>query len=49
MAYYQSDHYRVQVNLDNVADRHYFPTASSDYEIMPGEPRNVMVTLDMSF
>lgn len=49
MAYYQTDHYRVQVNLDNVADRHYFPTASSDYEIMPGEPRNVMVTLDMSF
>lgn len=49
MAYYQTDHYRVQVNLDNVADRHYFPTASSDYEIMPGEPRHVMVTLDMSF
>jgi catecholate siderophore receptor len=49
MAYYQTDRYRVQLNLDNVTDRHYFPTASSDFEIMPGAPRNVMLTFDMSF
>jgi catecholate siderophore receptor len=49
MAYYQAESFRVQVNLDNVTDKHYFPTASSDYEIMPGEPRNVMVTLGMKF
>jgi catecholate siderophore receptor len=49
MAYYQAERFRVQLNLNNVTDRHYFPTASSDFEIMPGEPRNLMLTLDMNF
>jgi membrane protease subunit (stomatin/prohibitin family) len=34
MAWYQTDKFRVQANLNNVSDKHYFPTASSDYEIM---------------
>ncbi|HEX7769560.1 MAG TPA: TonB-dependent receptor, partial [Dokdonella sp.] len=49
MAYYQADRYRVQLNLNNVADRRYFPTASSDFEIMPGEPRNLTLALDLNF
>jgi catecholate siderophore receptor len=49
MAYYRAEHYRVQLNVNNVTDKHYFPTASSDYEIMPGEPRNVMLSLNLDF
>lgn len=49
MAYYETDQFRAQLNLNNIADKHYFPTASSNYEIMPGEPRNVMVSVNMHF
>lgn len=49
MGWYQTDNFRAQVNLNNVSDKHYFPTASSDYEIMPGEPRNVMLTLGFNY
>jgi len=49
MAYYQTNRYRVQLNLDNVTDKHYFPTASSDNEIMPGTPRSVMLSVGMHF
>jgi len=49
MAWYQTDKFRVQANLNNVSDKHYFPTASSDYEIMPGEPRNLMVSLGFNY
>ena len=49
MAYYQTHRYRVQVNLDNVTDKHYFPTASSNNEIMPGTPRSLMVRLSTGF
>ena len=49
MAYYQSDSYRVQVNLNNITDRTYYATASDDYEIMPGTPRSVILSLSMNF
>jgi catecholate siderophore receptor len=49
MAWYQAEAYRIQLNLNNVTDKRYFPTASSDYEIMPGEPRNAMLTLALKF
>lgn len=49
MAYFQTNNYRVQVNLNNVTDKHYFPTASSNNEIMPGTPRSVMMRLSTSF
>ncbi|HET8942517.1 MAG TPA: TonB-dependent siderophore receptor [Rudaea sp.] len=49
MAYYQTGKYRIQLNLDNVTDKHYFPIASSDYEIMPGTPRSVTLTLNFNF
>lgn len=49
MAYYQTNNYRVQVNVDNVTDRKYFPTASGDNQIMPGTPRSLTVNLTMKF
>ncbi len=49
MAYYQAAHYRVQLNLDNVTDKLYYPTASGDNQIMPGAPRSVSVSLRMYF
>lgn len=49
MAYYQARNYRVQLNIDNVTDRTYYSTASGDNQIMPGEPRSVMLSLSMNF
>ena len=49
MAYYQTESYRAQLNFNNVTDKHYFPTASSDNEIMPGTPRSVMLSVGMHF
>ncbi|HET9032088.1 MAG TPA: TonB-dependent siderophore receptor [Dokdonella sp.] len=49
MAYYQTDNVRIQLNLNNVTDKHYFPTASSDNEIMPGTPRSLMMRVSTSF
>lgn len=49
MAYYQNDDYRVQLNLDNLTDRHYYATASGDDQIMPGEPRSAMLSVSMDF
>lgn len=49
MAYYQAHRYRVQVNVDNVTDRSYYPTASGDNQIMPGAPVNVRASLRVRF
>jgi catecholate siderophore receptor len=49
MAYYQAHGYRVQLNVDNVTDKAYYPTASGDNQIMPGTPRNVTLRLSMDF
>lgn len=49
MAYYQAGNYRVQVNINNVTDKTYYPTASGDNQIMPGAPRNVTASLSVNF
>jgi catecholate siderophore receptor len=49
MAYYQTDHYRVQLNVNNLTDKNYYSTANGDNEIMPAAPRNVMLSLSMNF
>lgn len=49
MAYYQNDHYRLQLNLNNLTNRNYYATASGDNEIMPGTPRGVNLSLSMNF
>lgn len=49
MAYYQGNNYRVQLNVNNVTNRTYYPTASGDDQIMPGAPRSLILSLTMSF
>ncbi len=49
MAYYKERNYRVQLNLDNVTDRHYYATASGDDQIMPGAPLSVSLNLSVDF
>lgn len=48
MAYYQTSLYSVQLNLDNISDRHYYVTSSGDDQTMPGEPRSVMLSIDVN-
>ncbi len=49
MAWYQTNRYRVQLNFDNLTDKHYYPTAGGDNQIMPGAPRNVNLSVSMDF
>jgi len=49
MAYYQADNYRVQVNVNNIMDKTYYPTASGDNQIMPGTPASVTASLRVNF
>ncbi|MEO7051114.1 MAG: TonB-dependent siderophore receptor [Rhodanobacter sp.] len=49
MVYYQAERYRVQLNVNNVADKNYYSTANGDNEIMPAAPRNVMLRLSVNF
>nr|HET7860097.1 TonB-dependent siderophore receptor [Caldimonas sp.] len=39
----------VAVNVENLFDRRYFPTADGNNNISPGAPRNVRVTLNAVF
>ena len=40
---------RVQVNIDNIADRKYFVTADNNNNITPGAPRSLRATLTTGF
>jgi catecholate siderophore receptor len=48
--YYQlARNSRVALNVENVFDREYFPTADGDNNITPGAPRTVRLSLSTSF
>ncbi|CAB1277384.1 TonB-dependent receptor [Candidatus Nitrosacidococcus tergens] len=49
MFYYKALNYRVSLNLDNITNTIYYPTAAGDNEIMPGAPFNVMANFTASF
>lgn len=49
MAYYQTGDYRLQVNVKNLTDKKYYPTANDANQIMPGAPRSVFVSLNVNF
>lgn len=49
MAYYQAGKYRVQLNVDNVGNTHYYTTAHGDKEIMPSDARSANVKVSMDF
>jgi catecholate siderophore receptor len=40
---------RLQINVENLFDKKYFPTVDGDNNISPGAPRNARLTLSMSF
>jgi catecholate siderophore receptor len=40
---------RLQLNVENLFDKVYFPTVDGDNNISPGAPRNARLTLTMAF
>jgi catecholate siderophore receptor len=42
-------HWRAQVNVENVLDRHYFSAANSNTNITPGSPRAVRLGVTTSY
>ena len=40
---------RLQANIENLADRRYFPTSNGNNNIAPGAPRTVRVSLQARF
>jgi catecholate siderophore receptor len=40
---------RVALNVENLADRHYFPTADGDNNLAVGAPRTARLTLTSMF
>jgi catecholate siderophore receptor len=48
--YYQFDkRTRIALNLENLFDRRYYPTAGGDNNIIVGAPRSAQLTLSMNF
>ena len=48
VAYYQANVYRVQVNVNNMTDKTYYPTARGDNQIMPGAPISIIASLSVN-
>ena len=40
---------RLALNVENLFDRKYFPTADGNNNISPGAPRNARLTLSTAF
>ena len=40
---------RLALNVENLFDRDYYPTADGNNNISPGAPRNVRVTMSTAF
>ena len=47
--YTLSESIDLQVNVENIGNTHYFPTAHNDNNILPGAPRNVRASLTARF
>lgn len=43
--YTLSERFEAQLNVENLFDEHYFPTAHNDFNITPGSPRAFRVSL----
>lgn len=49
-SYYQfTDNFRMQLNVENLLDRDYFPSSHSTHQVTVGPPLNAMLTAKMSF
>jgi catecholate siderophore receptor len=49
VVYYRMRRYRIALNLDNLFNARYYPTANGDNNISPGAPRNIRLGLSASF
>jgi catecholate siderophore receptor len=49
VVYYRSGRYRLALNVDNIFDAAYYPTANGDNNISPGLPRSVQATVRVLF
>jgi catecholate siderophore receptor len=49
VTWYQLGRYRVALNVDNLFDTAYYPTAHNDNNISPGAPRALQLTLRAAF
>ncbi|MBE2215117.1 MAG: TonB-dependent siderophore receptor [Opitutaceae bacterium] len=47
--YYESERWRVQLNVENVFDREYYEGAYNRLYVLPGEPLTARVTVAMKF
>ena len=47
--YKLSDAVQVQVNVENLTDTNYYPTAHTDNNISTGKPLNAKLTLRLKF
>jgi catecholate siderophore receptor len=48
--YYKfDDRFSAQLNVENLFDKTYFPSAHTDNNITPGAPRSAYVTLNFKF
>ncbi len=49
LAYYRVGRYRLSMNVENLFNRRYYPTANGDNNISPGAPRNVQFSVRATF
>jgi len=49
MSYQVSDDLRLQLNIENLTDEEYFPTAHSTHQVTVGQPMNARLTVSGSF
>ncbi|WP_299768863.1 TonB-dependent siderophore receptor [uncultured Pseudoteredinibacter sp.] len=49
MSYQVSDELRLQLNIENLTDEEYFPTAHSTHQVTVGQPMNARLTVSGSF
>jgi catecholate siderophore receptor len=49
VVYYRMGRYKLALNVDNVFDRAYYPTANGDNNISPGLPRSLQLSLRAAF
>lgn len=49
VVYYRIRGYRIAINVENVFNAKYYPTANGDNNISPGAPRSIQVGLGASF
>lgn len=49
MAYYETDRFRLALNIKNALDVNYYPTANGDNQITPGAPLSAQLTFSARF